>query len=64
MTKSEYDEHLGRVAEFLAHMVFTTKDSPELETYERLFESIGAAFMALQRERDEQYGTEDDVDFQ
>ena len=63
MTVHEYDEHIGRVASFLAslvHCVTEDTDKERAATNEALYHSVGKAYMALVRERTEKYGYMED----
>jgi hypothetical protein len=60
----EYDAHILNVAGFLVHvarLAESDSDEAEREKYERLYESVFRAWMALRRERIKTHGAEEDI---
>ena len=63
MTCEEYDKHINVIAEFWAHLTHEAVNTPEInadKSIDDLYKAIGAAFMALRRERIEKFGMEPD----
>jgi hypothetical protein len=64
MTEEQYDEHIRRLAKFMFTLARQQSAAPETmrDDLEKLWQSLGKAFMALRRERVEKYGYEPDDD--
>jgi hypothetical protein len=64
LTKEQYNEHINRLAEFMAHVCSgSAKLTGEAQAdLEKLWQTLGTAFMALRRERIDRYGMEDTDD--
>ena len=60
MTVNEYDEHINIIANFMLTVINATEKEND-DTYVKLYEAIGAAYMALRRERVNKYGYMDDI---
>lgn len=59
LTAEDYDLHTNRIAEFIANMLMMNaknRNPEQNKKVEEIYESLGVAFMALNRERIRRYG--------